>query len=531
MSPTAALLRFVCLAEPEKTEIEDILEELETFSDRLGSFVAGHAVGQSLVTWYRHRVAALRRAFDKQGEVMRAVRDVTQADDDSVGVALGSLMQLTQSQRGFIVLRGRDGALTFPAARTFSAMELDEPEVHISRSILREALGGKSTIAVADALADDRFSSTGSVQALALRAVLAVPISTHGRTWGAVYLDNPLRAGAFSAEACRSVERFAELIAPVLERDLALHEVDRERGERARRLRAEHDFADIIGDSDALVDALTALARIAPTDAVVLIEGETGTGKELFARKIHALSRRASHPFVTIDCGLPLDSEDRLFEAASGGTLFFDEVAELSSEAQAKLLRVLAAAPEVRVIAATNRELPAEVSAGRFRQELLYRLDVVRLRAPALREREGDVALLATHFLAKFAEEHVRALRGFRPEALSALEAFAWPGNVRELANTIERGVILSSDTETELALDPLGLVGSSDAAPDSTDMKSAIKAYKRRLVERALDTSKGSNVGAAKLLGVHPKYLYQLLRELEVVPPSAPRPTRQRRD
>jgi Nif-specific regulatory protein len=526
--------------------------------ERLASVASADAEMKGVLVANRQRLASLQIALERQGDMLRAVAEVTGEEEDSIGVALGSLMNLTHAQRGFIVLRARDGALSFPAARTFAAVDLDQPEGHISRSILRAALHGSSTVAVADALADERFASHGSVKALALRAVLAVPIVTRGETWGAIYLDNPLRAGAFSAEACRSVEQFARIIAPILERDIALKEVDREHDERARKLRVEHDFSDIVGQSDALLEVLTALARIAPTEAVVLIEGETGTGKELLARKIHALSRRAARPFVAINCGaLPRELiESELFghergaftgahglrlgrfEAANAGTLFLDEVGELSAEAQAKLLRVLSdgtfqrvgssetRTANVRVIAATNRELTAEVAAGRFRQDLLYRLNVIRLKAPALRERDGDVPLLAHHFLTHFAAEHARPLKRLRPDAIAALEASSWPGNVRELANVIERGVIMSSESETELALERLDLQPRA-LSLDATDMKSAVKAYKRRLVERALDASEGNNAAAARLLGVHPKYLYQLLRELEVPasssgPPSA---------
>ena len=277
---------------------------------------------------------------------------------------------------------------------------------------------------------------------------------------------------------------------------------------------AKLDFADLVGESPALVAVRDAIARLAATDATVLIEGETGTGKELIARKLHALSPRAPGKFVVVDATEPR------FEIPSGGTIYFGEVSELSLEAQAEVLRLLDS--DARVIAATTRDLAAEVAAGRLRSDLLARLEVTRLRVPPLPERQGDVALLAMHFMTQYCEEHARSLRRIRPDALAALEVFPWPGNVGELASTIERGVILSSDQDTELALDRLGLDAMDDGLADAADMRSAMRAYKRRLVERALESSKGSNIEAAKLLGVHPKYFYQLLRELDLPPSSA---------
>ncbi|MFO0743233.1 MAG: sigma-54-dependent Fis family transcriptional regulator [Labilithrix sp.] len=506
----------------------------------------------------RARLMALRSAVASaslDSKMLSALAEVTGAEDDSVGVALGHLTEMTNAERGFIVLRARDGSLSFPAYRTAGADD-HEPQSYISRSILRATLLGKTSVTVADALADERFARHESVQALALRAVLAVPIATHGEAWGAVYLDNPLRSGAFSAPAVRAAEQFARIIGPIFARDLALGEVDREHAERLRTLRTEHDFADIVGESDALIEVLSVVARIAPTDAAVLIRGETGTGKELIAQKIHQLSRRSGKPFVALDCGaVPSELiESELFghergpstkapavgrfEAADGGTVFLDEVGELTPGAQARLLRVLADGTsqrvgatetrrvDVRIVAATGRDLHEEVAAGRFRQELLYRLDVIRLRLPSLREREGDAELIAQHLLERIGAEHNHPEKRFHPSALAAIREYSWPGNVRELANLIERGVILSP-THFVMATH-LGLSGSGERIavsedPGSSDMKAALRAYKRDLVERALAASAGDNAAAARRLGVHPKYLYQLIRELSPAPSPGP--------
>ena len=557
----------------DKPAIKDVFADLEGSLARLEVLTASPSTtpgGADAKAWaaglaeHRELIVALRAALargpapgsqadagDPAAEILRALGSVTAAgEDESLSVALGSLMQLTHAQRGFVVLRGADGTLSFPAARTFAALEVGSPGVQISRTILRTALSGEASVVVVDAMADARFGSHKSVQALALRAVLAIPLMIRGRTWGALYLDNPIRAGAFNEQARVSAEQFAKIIGPVLERDFALRELDREHTNRARKLRADFDFACTIGDSDAIVELLGVVARVAPTDAAVLITGETGTGKELIARNIHTNSRRSKAPFLAINCGALASElvESELFghekgsftgangtrigrfEAAHGGTLFLDEVGELSSSAQAKLLRVLADGTfqrvgatdtrraHVRIIAATNKNLEHEVNSGGFRQDLLYRLNVIPLRVPPLRRREGDIALLAKHFVDVFARAHKPKLTGIHPEAMAMLEAYAWPGNVRELANVVERGVILSSGDE--LGVDALDLArpkSPSIPPPDSQDMKSAVRAYKRRLVERAIGASAGDNAEAARRLGVNPKYLYQLVRDLEL--------------
>lgn len=511
-----------------------------------------------------------RQAYSSIESLLEAIAVAATAKTErSLETALEGLMHLTHAQRGFIVLRSSTGALSFPAARSFAANGVGEPEAHISSSILRAALSGQTSVVVVDALDDERFGGSDSVRALALRAVLAIPLQTDDQTWGAVYLDNPMRAGAFADDARIAAERFARIIGPIIERDLALDESEREHSARTQRIRDNHAFDGTIGESDVLLNLLELVSRVAPTDAAVLVTGEAGTGKEAIARAIHDCSRRASKRFVTINCGAypgemiepelfgyepgavtgtRADRAGRL-AAAHGGTLFIDEVSMLSPTAQAKLLRVLTErsyqrvgsstprSADVRVIAASHRSLADEVAAGRFRSDLLYRLAVIPLHLPPLREREGDVPLLAMHFLRFFARVHGRKVRSISPLTLAALEAHSWPGNVRELSNVMERAVILTR--EEELTRDSLSLVTTgADKPVEPGTLRGALRAYKRRLVERALAVSSGDNAAASRMLGVHPKYLYQLLRELELSsssrstppPPSATRGERSKR-
>jgi formate hydrogenlyase transcriptional activator len=301
------------------------------------------------------------------------------------------------------------------------------------------------------------------------------------------------------------------------------------------------DARPLIGSGAGLGGVRSAVARVAPTDATVLILGETGTGKEVVARAIHAESRRRTAAFVPVSCvalapGLIASElfgheagaftgagKRRIgrFEQATGGTLFLDEIGELSADVQAMLLRVLqerviervggdAVPVDVRVVAATNRDLSAEVTAGRFRADLFYRLNVFPIAVPPLRDRRPDVVELAEHFLRHFASKHGRAVTRIGTADLRALAAHDWPGNVRELQNLIERAVILSDGEE--LTFDAGWLVGASAAESAGT-----WAAQERERIRDALRASGGRVYGpggAAHRLGLNPTTLYGKMRK-----------------
>ncbi len=265
-----------------------------------------------------------------------------------------------------------------------------------------------------------------------------------------------------------------------------------------RQTNAEQGFAGIIGRSPAMLEVFRLVETVCRTNSTVLISGESGTGKELVAHAIHRLSLRRDKPFVAVNCGaMPealLESElfghvrgaftgadkDKkgLLEAADGGTVFLDEIGEMPPTMQVKLLRVLQerkyrrvggteeAAANIRVIAATNRDLPAQVGEGRFREDLFYRLNVIPVQMPALRERVDDIPLIAEHFLAKYAGEMGKAIDGFAPEALAMLKAYPWPGNVRELENVVERAVALGAAPRIEAPTLPDNLRAGRPATP-----------------------------------------------------------------
>jgi two-component system nitrogen regulation response regulator NtrX len=319
----------------------------------------------------------------------------------------------------------------------------------------------------------DGMEALGRLRALDPDAVV-IMISGHGSVRAAV---EAVKSGAWDfLEKPLDTDR----VLTTVENAVAARRLIQENRQLKGRPRSEA----IIGNSPALRDVLDRAAKVAPTRASVLLRGESGTGKEIIARAIHRMSERRREPFVEVNCAaIPqelIESElfghekgaftgahaqrKGKFELADGGTLFLDEVGDMSASAQAKVLRALqegviervgGSEPitvDVRVLAATNKEVEEEIQAGRFREDLYYRLNVVPLRVPALRERASDVALLAEHFLALYAQENNQSPKRFSPEALEALKRREWPGNVRELKNAVERLAILTEGNSITLA-------------------------------------------------------------------------------
>ncbi len=326
------------------------------------------------------------------------------------------------------------------------------------------------------------------------------------------------------------------------------------------RLRAEnidlkkalggHDgFASILGKSEAMRQCIALASQVAPSEATVLISGESGTGKELIAHAIHTESPRAHKPFVAVNCAaLPetlLESElfghekgaftgaekarAGRFIAADGGTLFLDEVGEMDLSVQAKLLRVIqdgevaklgsdtTTAVDVRLVAATNRDLSADVKEGRFREDLYYRLNVVAVHVPPLRERHGDVPLLAAHFLERYAARNRKAVKGFTPEAMDLMARYSWPGNVRELENAVERAVVLATAEYVDTSQLPPEVVRAATAA----DFQPAVGEGENRTLDdmeraailRTLDECEGNKSETARRLGITRATLHKKLR------------------
>jgi two-component system, NtrC family, response regulator AtoC len=331
---------------------------------------------------------------------------------------------------------------------------------------------------------------------------------------------------------------------------------ERERLRRANeRLRQEMSrrAPSLVAEGPKMKEVMRVVQKVAPAPTTVLIEGESGTGKELVARALHELSPRAEQPFVAINCGsIPeplIESElfghakgaftdarsakRGLFEEADRGTLLLDEVGELPLPVQPALLRVLqegevrrvgdsrSTRVDVRVLAATNRDLAAQVQAGRFRQDLYYRLNVVQIRLPPLRERQDEIAALAERLLARHAQRIGVAPRRLSPRALELLQRYRWPGNVRELENALERAMVLSEDEEIAADALPEPLQREADPQPipshldpDDLSVKRAQRVLEADLIRRALERTQGNRTRAAELLELSPRALLYKIRE-----------------
>jgi transcriptional regulator with GAF, ATPase, and Fis domain len=481
-------------------------------------------------------------------------------------------------ERGLLLLRAPDGRLVPRAARNLARRDLAGDQLALSQTIARRAIAEGDSV-----VATDAFSTLGdvhaSVHALKLRSVLAVPLVARGETLGVVYLDDRVRRGAFGPRELAWVRVLATQAALAIAdaRDAVLLRRAARRAERARaRLEAalsERDaqldatraqlamardgsetryrYDEIAGRSEPMRELLHLVDRVTASDVPVLLIGESGTGKELVARAMHANGPRARRTFVTENCAsVPetlLEStlfghvkgaftgasttRAGLFDVADGGTLFLDEIGEMTLTMQSKLLRVLqdgevravggerARIVDVRIIGATHRDLEAMVAEGNFRQDLFYRLNVISLRVPPLRDRAEDVPLLVEHFVRKHAAGRpVRVTRG----AMAKLCAFSWPGNVRQLENEVRRALVLGEGTIDvgELSAD-VARGGPSASRGAGFDMKARVDALETELVQEALKKTRGNQTRAAQLLGLSRFGLQKMMRRLKIASPE----------
>ena len=380
------------------------------------------------------------------------------------------------------------------------------------------------------------------------RQAAVAPMMAFGRAVGATWAEVESQRTTLTEEHLRLLLAVTALAAVAREhsREATLLRETRE------ILQAEVNLAhDIVGASQPMRSLFERIARVSQSDATVLIRGETGTGKELVARAVHRNSRRASGTFVAINCAALTETllESELFghekgaftsavalkkgkiELADGGTLFLDEIGELPMPLQAKLLRALQEREfervggtrpirvDFRLIAATNRDLETAVRSGTFRQDLFYRLNVVTLTVPPLRERKQDLAVLADHFMRKHAARCGRRTCAIGSEVVSLFLKYDWPGNVRELENVIEQALVLGSGDRLETDDLPHTLVAADAAGQGSLDYHATLERTKEELILRAFEQAERNHSEAARLLGVHPNYLHRLLRNLNLRP------------
>ncbi len=420
-----------------------------------------------------------------------------------------------------------------------------EGAVPVSRTVLTHVIRERVGILSRDTSVSQSFRGAASLVAAHVRSLVCVPLAARGRTFGALYLTAGDGPGTFDDHHLELVTAIGAITSIALDNLRHLTSVELE----ADRLRADlHLTHSLVGDSAPMHRVIERIGKLAPTDATVSIYGETGTGKEMVARALHANGARRRGPFVAINCAALTETllETELFghergafsgavalkkgklEVADGGTVFLDEVTEMSPALQSKLLRVLQArefervggtrpiAVDIRIISASNRRLADEVAAGRFREDLFFRLNVVSVTMPPLRDRGEDIALLAKHFLAQYARKAGRIVHGISAPTLQRLMTYRWPGNVRELENAIEHAVVLGS---SELVL-PEDLPESLLEVPavpgrELARFHEAVVETKKRVIVEAFAQARRSYVDTARLLGLHPNYLHRVIRNL----------------
>ena len=456
------------------------------------------------------------------------------SDSDSLQwQLLGMLFEVVPAERAAVLLLDSTGEPSRCAG--WDRVRGPGNPVPVSRTLLNRVIQERVGL-LNDSLSRDQFG---------LSSVLCVPMLISEKVAGVIYLDTTDRTNHFDQNHLQSLTAVAGIASLALNNIQHLEKLTEENQQLRSEVRLNHEM---VGDSPRMRALYELIRRVAATDSTVLIQGESGTGKELVARAIHASSPRASKPFVAINCAAIAESllESEMFghekgaftgatsqrkgklESADGGTLFLDEISEFAPALQAKLLRVLQEREferlggtrplkvDIRLIAATNRTLLQAVESGTFRRDLYYRLNVVTLTLPPLRERVEDIPSLTNYLVAKASRKCRLRPKPISPEAISCLTSYGWPGNVRELEHAIERALVLGT-AESILREDLPDEISeaNSAAASASCDYQSVVKQQKRQLIQKTLQECNGNYVEAAKVLGLHPNSLLRLIRNL----------------
>ncbi|MDP9051449.1 MAG: sigma 54-interacting transcriptional regulator [Acidobacteriota bacterium] len=467
-------------------------------------------------------INSIRDSQALQRELLRLIFEVIPAD-------AGAVVLLTDPEE-------EPGSIC-----TWSRLHGANQPVEIQRPIVLRAIWERA--AVVTSAASDQASASDSRPA---ENVLCLPLVAIETTIGVIYLASHDPASPFREDHIHFLDSVSRIAAVTIENVLAL---DALRSEN-RRLQDElNPTRKLVGESRQLHQVEEFINRVAQSDSTVLIRGESGTGKEVVARGIHQNGPRRDLPFIAINCAAIPETllESELFghekgaftgavglrkgrlETAAEGTLFLDEIGELAPVMQAKLLRVLQQREfervgsshsipfKARVLAATNKNLEQAIKSGEFRQDLYYRLNVVSVTVPPLREHREDIPLLALYFAAAYAEKNHRPFTGISPEARTLLTGYSWPGNVRELENAIEHAIVLGLTREILPEDLPVGILEEQSASVGGARYYEVLNETKKDLICNSLLEAEGKVADAAKLLGIHPKYLHRLIRNLDL--------------
>jgi transcriptional regulator with GAF, ATPase, and Fis domain len=473
--------------------------------------------------------------------------------DGLLNELIDQVVSLSHASKGFLVLAGEGKAddvnsYEIRVARNLEREPVDDPAALLSDDIIREVITSKRPQIISDALHDTRFQNSLSVINLKLSSVMCAPLLVRGELLGLIYVGNNDVVDLFTSEQLDSLEVFASQAALFIKYAHLVKELRTEKTELAERLE-NVKFGSITGACPQMIEVYKRVEKVASTDITVLVTGETGTGKELIAHEIHDRSPRARGPFVTVNCGAIPENliESELFghvkgaftgaianqigkfQAADKGTIFLDEIGEMPLALQVKLLRVLQERQiqrvgdaktipiDVRVVAATNRELRREVELGRFREDLYFRLNVIGIELPPLRERGNDVILIARYLVARFTREfgdRFDAQTCFDESSIRAMINFSWPGNIRQLENHLKKAMVLAEGPKISAADLDLDVPEGAESPDDVVPLTEARERWQREYINKVLAINNGNRTKTARDLGVDPRTIFRHLEK-----------------
>jgi transcriptional regulator with GAF, ATPase, and Fis domain len=480
-------------------------------------------------------IKGLRELFDFSKALMekKSINDILDSLVDMT-------VDVTGADKGFLIMMEGDRPV-FRAARNVKRKTICNPIEQLSDSVVRKVIETKEPIIVMDALADAEFKNSESVLSLNLCSLMVTPLLDEGKLTGILYVGNDSIRARFDRQSMELFTIFAAQASLILNKALVLEKF-RSNVEELKESIERQRFGEIVGTCSSMQEIFKKISKVATVDVPVLIQGETGTGKELIAREVHLRSGRAKGPFVAINCGaIPenlMESEmfgyvkgaftgatgtrEGKFHAAHKGTIFLDEIGELPLNLQVKLLRVLqdkevlrvgATKPELvdtRVLAATNKELEREMAEGRFREDLFYRLNVVAISLPPLRERGEDLIILAKYFLTKYAKEMGKPGMEFSSEAIASIKKHSWPGNVREVENRVKKAILMCDSP----LIGPEDMDVAADEEAKILPLAVAKEEFQKQYILDALKRNHGNRTKTAEELGVDPRTIFRYLEK-----------------
>jgi Nif-specific regulatory protein len=494
--------------------------------------------------------ATMQLKTRERGEYLKAYYHLSELiamdldKDDFAERVLDLIIELTKAERGLLFLTQGD-KLVPAAARNVDHATLQDAET-ISHTVLRKVKRRGELVFSSDAVSDPRFNAANSVMLNKIRSLLCVPLRVDNRVIGTIYLDSRITAHLFLEEDKNLLISVANLLAATIDKSVAFRRLQDEMHTMRDDILVDAVTGAFLGRSKTIREVYKVIDKIAPTDCTVLLTGETGTGKGVYARLVHSKSERRGKKFVSVNCGtLPenlFESElfghakgaftgavrdkEGIFETAEGGTIFLDEISNTTPGIQAKLLQVLeeriirrvgetqTRQVDVRLICATNRNLEDDLRSGKFREDLYYRMNVVSIHVPALRDRAADIPLLSNFFLKRYTNQLNKPVTGFEESVMALFGNYPWRGNVRELQNVIERAVIMTQ--KRRISVEDLGgRFTEIESAPEVAPNRRRI--FDRDQVLKALKETNGNVSKAAELLPTHRRQLQRLIRRYRI--------------